>query len=110
MARCNGHFSEDLADEWVRVLGPVLARTRGITMFNEWREMNGYDSASRRKLTTLASARRGVFTAVYFIARSRIVTMGVNVASVPMAMIGVEFATCGSDQDFLNKLERVRPR
>lgn len=109
LARCTGHLSESLTDEWVRVVRPILLRSKGMTMFNEWREMTGYDSASRQKLTTLASGK-GVFKSVYFVTNSRIVAMGVNVASIPLAMIGVDLITCPSDEDFLAKLERSRPR
>lgn len=109
MARCSGHFSESLANEWVRVLRPILAKTQGITMFNEWREMSGYDSATRQKLTALASGHKGAFKAVHFSTSSRIVMMGVNVASIPMAMMGVEFAVC-TNTEFQTKLEQARPR
>ena len=110
VARCGGHLSEGLADEWVRVVRPILRRTKGMTMFNEWREMTGYDSASRQKLTALASGDKGAFKSVYFVTNSRIVAMGVNVASVPLAMMGVDFITCRTDEEFLRTLEGSRPR
>lgn len=110
VARCGGHFSEGLADEWVRVVRPVLRKTQGMTMFNEWREMTGYDSASRQKLTALTLGNKGAFKSIYFVTNSRIVAMGVNVASVPLAMMGVEFITCRTDEEFLRKLDASRLR
>lgn len=110
IGRCVGHLSEGMADEWVRVLRPILRKTQGMTMFNEWREMTGYDSASRQKLTALAAGEKGAFKSVYFVTNSRIVAMGVNVASVPLAMMGVDFITCRSDAEFLRQLEGLRPR
>jgi len=56
-------------------------------VFHDWRELTGYDSKTRVRLTAWSVAHRHVYQEVHLAVRSRIIAMGVQVANVAVGGI-----------------------
>jgi hypothetical protein len=53
-------------------------------VFHDWRELTGYDSMTRVRLTAWSVAHRHAYQEVHLAVRSRIIAMGVQVANVAL--------------------------
>ena len=56
-------------------------------VFHDWRELTGYDSMTRVRLTAWSVAHRQSYQEVHLAVRSRIIAMGVQVANVAVGGI-----------------------
>jgi hypothetical protein len=80
--RVVGHLSVELARTIIVYVDPLFAKGR-VLGFHDWFKMTGYDSASRHELTAW-SLRNKTLAQINVGTRSRIVNMGVSVASLAL--------------------------
>jgi hypothetical protein len=80
--RVVGHLSIELARAIITYVDPLFAKGR-VLGFHDWFKMTGYDSASRNELTAW-SLRNKALAQINIGTRSRIVNMGVAVASLAL--------------------------
>lgn len=80
--RVVGHLSLELARTIIPYVDPLFAKGR-VLGFHDWFKMTGYDSASRNELTAW-SLRNKALAQINIGSRSRIVNMGVSVASLAL--------------------------
>lgn len=98
---CNslvGHFDQPLADRVMKRGDAVLAEHGELIVFSEWSRMASYDSSCRSTMTAWGAALGKRLTAFHVIAGTRMVKMGLTVASIvvpALRMHGttVEFVT-----------------
>jgi len=87
VSRAEGHVDLVLADHIVSGGDAVIAADRRILAFHNFERLTSYDSAARMRLTTWAIAIRNEVDRAHFLAESKIVRMGLSVASI--ALLGM---------------------
>lgn len=80
--RVNGYLSLELARAIITYVDPLFEQGR-VRGFHDWFRMTGYDTASRNELTAW-SLRHKALAQINIGTRSRIVNMGVAVASLAL--------------------------
>lgn len=106
VTRVRGHLCEGDADDWIEAAEPFMAGGQEIRIFNDWGTMEGYDSAARRRLTDWAKNHRQQLLGTYFTVTSRIVSMGVAVAGVALALVAVKLESLPRDE-FLARVDEA---
>ena len=106
VTRVRGHLCEAYADAWVAAAEPFMAGGQEIRVFNDWGTMEGYDSAARRRLTDWARNHRKQLRGTYFTVTSRIVSMGVAVAGIALALVAVKLESLPRDE-FLSRVDEA---
>jgi len=104
VSQVQGHLCKAFADAWIEATRPFLASGQEFRVFNDWGRMEGYDSASRRKLTDWTMQHRDQLRGTYFTITSSIVAMGVAVAGTTLSPASVKLETF-SRGEFLTLLE-----
>lgn len=84
-----GHFSVMLAEKNLESLEPLRKSQRKLAFFNDWEQMESYDSSARKKLTDWTIAHRTHFDGAWILTGSRMVAMGVAVANVATELVGL---------------------
>lgn len=87
--RSHGQLTTALADGWIACTADIWPTVDKLMVFNDWQLMTNYDSEARARLTGWVVAHRAQFSAAWFSSGSRLVSMGVSVASVATSMFGV---------------------
>lgn len=77
-----GHFDIALADQIMRRGDALVAAQGSIVVFSDWRGMTAYDSECRRQMTAWGAGLGAGLAAFHVIATSRLVQMGLSVASI----------------------------
>jgi hypothetical protein len=77
VARVKGFFFEAFVAPYVELLDAQVAAAPDMHTFNDWSEMGGYDSASRKIFTAWQGAHKGV--QAHLCVKSAIVAMGVGI-------------------------------
>ena len=72
-------------------------------MFAEWSALTGYDAAARKHVTEWVIAHRTQVRRSWFCAENRLVSMGISVGAMAVALVGVE-ASVVSASDWLAQL------
>ena len=80
-----GHMT-DIHCEFIEAYGEACLRRHPgkYYVFHDWRELTGYDTRTRIRLTAWAVAHRHAYEEVHLAVRSRIIAMGVQVANVAL--------------------------
>ena len=103
--RARGICATELAHEWVRCTEGIWSSVTKLMVFNDWQLMTNYDSEARALLTGWVVAHRQQFSAAWFSSGSRLVSMGVSVASVATSMFGVPMHAPSDRDAFLTQLQ-----
>lgn len=82
-----GHFDVEFASAVIAVHEKVLNRPGPIVFFNDWEGMSAYDSDARVLATEWVHARRPRIAGIHVLVQSRLVGMGVSVASLTIGRI-----------------------
>lgn len=82
VTRVSGHLSVALAKSIISYVDPLFEKGR-VLGYHDWFKMTGYDTASRNDLTAW-SLRRKALAQINIGTKSRIVNMGVAVASLAL--------------------------
>lgn len=102
--RARGQCATPLAEGWVRSTEDIWPTVDKLMVFNDWQLMTSYDSEARSRLTGWVVAHRTQFSAAWFSSGSRLVNMGVSVASVATSMFGVPMHAPSDRDAFLAQL------
>lgn len=105
--RARGQLTTSLAGGWARSTETIWSSVDKLTVFNDWQLMTGYDSDARAGLTSWVIAHRMQFRAAWFSSGSRLVNMGVSVASVATSMFGVPMHAPSDRDTFLARLNQA---
>jgi hypothetical protein len=99
-----GHLSHAMAKRWVEVIGPSFEKGLTFDTFHDWEAMTGYDSTARQELTSwVAASFRNVHSA-RFLAKDRLVRMGVSAASAIVSLAGVKIESFAERAPFEREL------
>jgi hypothetical protein len=79
-----GHLHIDGTKVVLAALERMMRRGTTYVAFNDYYEMEGYDSPSRIAMTDWTLASRSKFSAIHILVRSKIVSMGVSVANLAL--------------------------
>ena len=77
----DGHIDVEAMQFMISSTEQALERTGRIWIFNDWWEVNGYDSRSRQMLTEKVRSLGDHIAASHILVKSGIVAMGVTVAN-----------------------------
>ena len=100
VTRAVGHLDHTMAQAWLDLSDRLFAGPGPLAVFNEWSEMQSYDSRSRQLLTKWVLDHRADMTGAWFLTGSRIVAMGVAVAGSATALAGVHLYASRSRTDW----------
>jgi hypothetical protein len=95
-----GHASTPIVNEYLEHLGPECARGK-VEVFHDWYDVTGYDTEARKALTEWNLAHQSSVVQVHMLVKSKVVAMGVSVASV---VAGRDFAVYSDRARFDNVL------
>ena len=82
-----GHFDVEFASAVIAVHDKVFSRPGPIVFFNDWEGMSAYDSDARVLATEWVHTHRQRIVGVHVLVQSRLVGMGVSVASLMLGGI-----------------------
>lgn len=102
--RACGQCTTALAEGWLRCTEGIWPTVDKLMVFNDWQLMTNYDSEARSRLTGWVVEHRAQFRAAWFSSGSRLVSMGVSVASVATSMFGVPMHAPSDRESFLAQL------
>ena len=88
--RCTGHLSERHTIAMLEATNEALQGVSILHYFGDWETMKTYDSASRTRMMDWGRQERSRLKSGTFVCGTRIVEMGVNVAGMAMALIGIQ--------------------
>jgi hypothetical protein len=83
-----GHMTDEHC-KFIETYGEERIRRHSgkLYVFHDWRELTGYDSMTRVRLTAWSVKHRHSYQEVHLAVRSRIIAMGVQVANVALGGI-----------------------
>ena len=85
MIRAWGHLDLEMADRALSLIEPRMSITaRPFLLFNDWTDLESYDTQARIRLTLWVTDIRDRFEAIHILTRSRLVSMGVAVANLAL--------------------------
>ena len=102
--RARGTCATTLAEAWVTSTADIWPTVDKLTVFNDWQLMTNYESAARAALTNWVLTHRLQFNTAWFSSGSRLVSMGVSVASVATSVFGVPLHAPPERETFLQQL------
>jgi hypothetical protein len=79
-----GHVDVAMADRIIAAGERVLAESKPLFGFHDWEGLTGYETECRKRLTEWGMRIRADVGAVHVLVRSRLVAMGVSVASLAL--------------------------
>jgi hypothetical protein len=82
VTKADGYMDASLADRIVESGNAVVARYGSLLAFHDWQAITGYESAARVRLTTWGNEIRAKIQRVHVLVGSKLVKMGVTVASL----------------------------
>lgn len=82
VSRAEGYVDTELAEHIVASGNDVIARHGSLVAFHDWQQISGYDSKARTRLTKWGDAIRDEVKGVHILVGSKLVKMGVTVASL----------------------------
>ena len=82
VTRAEGHLDVELAQRIIHSGDVVIARFGGLTAFHDWQRIVTYDSTARAQLTKWGYDIRKDVRRVHILVGSKLVKMGVSVASL----------------------------
>jgi hypothetical protein len=82
VTRAEGHIDVELAALFIHTGNEVVRRHGKLLGFHHWWSVNGYDTDARTRLTEWGYRIRGDVERVNFLVSSKIVRMGISVASI----------------------------
>jgi hypothetical protein len=100
-----GHLCTTLANEIIQAGNRLLETEPTLEVFHDWEAGESYDSAARLGLTKWGVDVRNRVTKVHVLVKSKIVKMGVAVASI--ALVGM-LESHADRRSFEASLERAR--
>jgi len=83
-SRVTGHLQRSAAWQIVEHRGQLLPNVEFLEEFHDWMDMTGYDSASRQELTAHSFEHRNQIKAIHILTDSKIIKMGIAVASIAL--------------------------
>jgi hypothetical protein len=84
IVRLGGHGDADLALPIIEAIDESLRRARRVRVFFEAEKLSTYDSALRTRLTQRLRRDRDRFESIHVLVASKLVAMGVSVASLAL--------------------------
>lgn len=84
LERITGHATGDLVRSMIVDLEKLLAETSPISFFDDFEEVESYESAARQHITTWTKENWAKIRAVHVLVRSRAVATAVSVANVAL--------------------------
>jgi Fe2+ transport system protein FeoA len=88
LTRVTHHATAGMVDCYLRALEPQLEHGP-VEIFHDWAGVTGYDTEARRRMTAWGSTRGQAITHVHLLLGSKVLAMGVSVASLAL---GRDFA------------------
>ena len=82
LQRVQGHATRPLAEAVIRAVEVALGQHETLALFDDWFEVTGYDPEVRKLLTEHTARHRARMREVHILVGSRLVAMGVAVASI----------------------------
>jgi hypothetical protein len=82
VTRASGHIDGAIAAHFIEAGNAVIQRDGKLAGFHDWAEVNTYDSAARSRLTSWGHDVRASVREVHFLTASKILSMGIAVASI----------------------------
>lgn len=76
-----GHYGVELLPSYIEAMNAAIRRGP-LLMFNDWAEMETYDSECRRVMTEWVIRHRDRVERIHILVRSKLVAMGVTTASL----------------------------
>lgn len=89
VCRVVGEFQREHARALIGALEPVLVAGQRRDAVLDWEGMTGYESAARRELTEWTVTRRHHWREGWVCTGSKLVAMGITVASAAVAVAGL---------------------
>jgi hypothetical protein len=108
--KVTGYLQKDGAEAIVAAMQRVVTLEAPVVTFNDWFEMNGYDSEARLLMTSWVLSSRSKFSAIHVLVHSKLVAMGVSVANLALGGLISTYTSPkvynATFNDFLNKRAR----
>jgi hypothetical protein len=80
--KVTGHLHIEGARVILASIERIIRWGNSYVAFNDWYEMDGYDSQSRLVMTDWVVSSRSKFSAIHILLHSKLVSMGVSVANL----------------------------
>ena len=102
--RISGFMDQAILHEFIEVAERTLARGVDIHIFADWELATAYDGHARREATEWVIAHRERVRSFQIIAGSKILSMGISVAQMALAIVGYDLQSV-SRPEFVRALE-----
>jgi hypothetical protein len=103
-----GHFSLPAARAVMTGIDRAIALYAPVDAFNDWYEMNGYDSDARLALTEFVLGSRTKYASIHILLKSKLVAMGVSVANLALGGMIVSYSDPRPWKEALHAAETKR--
>lgn len=104
--RVDGSYSKELYDRGFDApMTRELPRHESLSLFVDWWDLQGYDSAVRAAATEWVTDNRAKLTRTHIVMRSRLVATGVNTAAMLLTLRGIHLTVSASLDPFEKALE-----
>jgi hypothetical protein len=105
--RFRGHLEEAAARKIIELRTAALDTSTSVEEFHDWWGMTSYDSVSRTLLTDDSLERRKLIDHIHLLVLSKLVRMGVSVASI---VLGDQIVSYGERRTFERALRDAATR
>lgn len=91
VTRATGHLDAELASKLIAAGNDVVREHGTLLAFHDWQKITTYDGDARKLLTTWGVSIRGKVERVHILTGSKLVRMGVAVASIALGGMMVAY-------------------
>jgi len=109
VTRVDGYLDDAGAAAIEAMARRVVAEDGRITGFHDWEALTDYESAARTRLTDMARHLMKSTESAHFIVRSKLVTLGIQAASVVLPGLRVHNTRPGFEAALRESVLRMRP-